>query len=178
LIALCDREDEMNLCKRIGISALFLMAVTATIKAQSLISPGELSGPSGGASTPSAFIPEAGTSTVPPKTNIASVEDSHAKRVRVIWIASIFAIAASTAADAASSWHKRESNGLLASSDGTFGDRGVAIKCGITAAVLAPQVIFRKHQNWHTAFALGNFVEAGISTGAAIHNLNVNSPTK
>jgi hypothetical protein len=168
----------MNLCKRIGISAFFLMAISATIRAQDLISPGELSGPSDGALVPSAFIPEAGTTTVPPKTNIASVEDPHAKRVRVIWIASIFAVAASTAADAASSWHKRESNGFLASSNGNFGDKGVAIKCGITAAVLAPQVIFRKHRDWHTAFALGNFAEAGISTGAAIHNLNVNSPAK
>jgi len=129
-----------------------------TLLGQSVITPGELSGQF--------------TSNLVPKTDIASVEDRHEKHVRIIWMASIFAMTAGTAADAATSWHRRESNSLLASSNGTFGGKGLAIKGGISAGMLAPQLIFRKHHDWHTAFAVGNFAEAGIYTGTTIHNLN------
>jgi len=137
---------------------LCLLAASMTLLGQSVITPGELSGQF--------------TSNLVPKTDIASVEDRHEKHVRIIWMASIFAMTAGTAADAATSWHRRESNSLLASSNGTFGGKGLAIKGGISAGMLAPQLIFRKHHDWHTAFAVGNFAEAGIYTGTTIHNLN------
>jgi hypothetical protein len=169
----------MNFCKLAGIlSVCLLAAFTSSLLAQSVITPGELSRPSNGASMQLSFETGGSTSNVVPKTNIASVDDPHEKHVRIIWIASIFAMTAGTAADAASSWHRRESNSLLASSDGTFGGKGLAIKGGISAAMLAPQLIFRKHNDWHTAFAVGNFAEAGIYTGTTIHNLNTNSPAK
>ncbi len=105
---------------------------------------------------------------------IANVaETSHETRVRHIWLASIAAMAAGTAADAATSWHKHESNSILASSNGTFGAKGVAVKASIASAVLIPQVIFRHHTDWHSAFAISNFLEAGVFTGAAIHNVEV-----
>jgi hypothetical protein len=108
------------------------------------------------------------------KVTIANVnETSHQRHLRVLWIASIAAMAGGTAADAYSSWHKPESNGFLASSDGTFGPKGVAIKTSIAAGVLVPQIIFRKHRDWHLAFAASNFVEAGVFAGATAHNLSV-----
>src|SRR3954462_7187648 len=63
----------------------------------------------------------ASSSVVAPGISIANVEDRHEQRLKYLWIASIFAMAAGTGADAATSWHKKESNALLASSDGTFG---------------------------------------------------------
>jgi hypothetical protein len=161
----------MNLFRLVGVSALFFLAGAAAMPAQSVVSPGQLAGPSNGASMRSSFDSEAGTSGVLPTSRIASVEDAHEKRVQAIWVASILAMVGSTTADAVSSWHRHESNGLLASSGGTFGAQGVAIKGGIAALVLAPQIIFRKHRDWHAAFAVGNFAEAGIFAGATIHNV-------
>ncbi len=162
----------MNLFKPAGLSALALLAFSPALFAQSVPTPGELASPSNDEAKPLAFDPAAGSSNVLPKTTIASVEDPHDKHVRIIWIASILSMTAGTAADAATSWHRRESNSLLASSNGTFGGKGVALKSVITAAILTPQIVFRKHRDWHTAFAVGNFAETGIFTVAAIHNVN------
>ena len=75
--------------------------------------------------------------------------------------------------DAATSWGRHEGNGLLAQSDGSFGPRGVGIKVGVAAASLVPQIVFRKHKELRIPFTVGNFAEAGIFAGTAIHNLNV-----
>jgi hypothetical protein len=168
----------MNLFRLAGISALFLLAGSVTVSAQSEKTPGVLLGASNEVQMPSPLGTEAGTSNVLPRITIADVEDTHAKRIRLIWIASILTVVAGTAADSATSWHKRESNGFLASSDGLFGAKGVAIKGAFAAGVLVPQIIFRRHRDWYTAFAVGNFAETGIFAGAAIHNANTNSPAK
>jgi len=160
----------MRVFQLVGMTALLTLGAAA-VGAQNLVSPGQLAGPADGAVTRSPFASGmVGTSS---KRDIAVVEDQHEKRVRAAWIASIVAMTAATTADAVSSWHKQESNGLLASSNGTFGGRGVALKAGIAAGFLTPQIIFRKHRDWHAAFAVGNFAEAGIFTGAAIHNFRV-----
>ncbi len=68
------------------------------------------------------------------KITIADVADSpRDTHIRHLWLASILTMSAATAADAYSSWHKHESNSFLASSDGTFGTKGVSIKAGIAA---------------------------------------------
>jgi hypothetical protein len=118
---------------------------------------------------------EAGPSLLP---LTADVPDRHAKRIKVLWIASIAAMAVGTSADMASSWHKREANGLLASPDGVFGAKGIGIKLGIGAGVLLPQILFHKHKDLRRAFTVGNFAEAGLFTGTAIHNLGVMPPGK
>jgi len=110
----------------------------------------------------------------PSKVTIASVNETpHEQHVRRLWIASIAAMTAGTAADAYSSWHKQESNSILASSNGTFGAKGVSVKAAIAGGVLLPQIIFRRHRDWQLPFALSNFAEAGIFAGAAAHNLSV-----
>jgi hypothetical protein len=116
---------------------------------------------------------------VAPKISIANVEeDRHERRRKYIWIASIFAMAAGTGADAATSWHKRESNSLLASSDGTFGAKGLGIKAGLAGGLLLPQLLFRRHKDLRTAFTVGNFAQAGIFTGIAIHNAGIAAPQR
>ena len=118
----------------------------------------------------------ASSSYVAPRISIANVEDKHEQRLKYLWIASIFAMAAGTGADAATSWHKRESNGLLASSDGNFGAKGLGIKAGLAGGLLLPQILFRKHTDLRTAFTIGNFAQAGIFTGMAVHNLRIAAP--
>ena len=157
----------MRVFQRLGVAAL-LSVLPAVLAAQNLVNPGQLADPAAGVRSPFA----SGVSNIP-KQDAVIIEDRHERRVRAIWIASIFAMTAATTADAASSWHKQESNGLLASSNGTFGGKGIALKAGIAAGFLTPQIIFRKRRDWHTAFAVGNFVGAGVFTGAAIHNLTV-----
>ena len=120
------------------------------------------------------LFPNLSNTAMSAKVTIANVvETPHERHMRQLWIASIVAMTAATTADAASSWHKRESNSLLASSNGTFGAKGATIKVGIASAVLLPQILLRKHRDWYLPFAAGNLVEAGIFTGAAAHNLTV-----
>jgi hypothetical protein len=154
--------------------AFLLFAAPSLLPAQGIAAPGEI------ASAPNLTLPasafSSGTPFVAPKPELVNIEDRHDRRMKAIWITSIVAMVAGTGADAASSWHKRESNGLLASSNGTFGAKGVGIKMGIAGGVLIPQILFRKHKDLRLAFAIGNFAEAGVFTGAAIHNLNIAAP--
>jgi hypothetical protein len=118
----------------------------------------------------------ANSAAAAPRISIANVEDSHEQRLKFVWIASIFAMTAATGADAATSWHKREANGLLASSDGTFGAKGLGIKAGLAGGLILPQIIFHKRKDLRPAFTIGNFAQAGVFTGIAIHNLGVAAP--
>jgi hypothetical protein len=120
----------------------------------------------------------ANSTIVAPAISIANVEDRHEQRLKYLWIASMFAMAAGTGADAATSWHKRESNPLLASSDGTFGSKGIGIKAGLAGGLLLPQILFRKNKDLHTAFTIGNFAQAGLFSGIAIHNVGIAAPQK
>jgi len=127
-----------------------------------------------GATQAQSLFPNPSSTSLSAKVTIAHVvETPHERHMRQLWIASIVAMTAGTAADAVSSWHKRESNSLLASSDGTFGAKGVTIKAGIASAVLVPQIIFRRHHDWYLPFAASNFVEAGIFAGTTAHNVSV-----
>ncbi len=115
---------------------------------------------------------------VAPAISIANVEDRHEQRLKCLWITSIFAMAAGTGADAATSWHKKESNPLLASSDGTFGAKGIGIKAGVAGGVLLPQILFHKNKDLRTAFTIGNLAQAGLFSGIAIHNAGIAAPQK
>ena len=112
----------------------------------------------------------------PAGSQFLSPEMRHERNVNRLWVASLLAVAASTSMDAATSWGKREGNGFLASSDGTFGVRGIGIKAGMLAGVVAPQLLFRHHKELKAKFAIGNLFEAGIFTGVSVHNLGVAAP--
>lgn len=110
-----------------------------------------------------------------PGVSMANVSDRDGKSNK-LWVGSIFALIGGSAADAATSWGKYESNPLLASSNGRFGARGLSFKMGLTGAAIVPQILLRKHQQSKTRFAVFNFVGAGAFTGIAIHNLGVAAP--
>lgn len=125
---------------------------------------------------PNLSIQSSVTTFIPNKNKFVIAETPHERTVNRLWIASLCAVAGSTSMDAATSWGKREGNGLLASSNGTFGGKGISIKAGMLAAVVVPQVIFRHHKDLKSKFAIGNFIESGIFTGVSVHNLGVTAP--
>jgi hypothetical protein len=151
-----------------------MLVPASSVSAQMVKQPGQLAGP---------LRPRlqnestTGTSGLVPQTTIAQVDTSPRDRfVNRLWIASIFTSVAATAVDAATSWGKVEGNGLLASSNGTFGARGVAIKAGLEAVSIVPQICMRKHKDMKGIFAMVNLGEAGIFAGIAVHNLDVPKP--
>lgn len=161
----------MKSSRLIGL-AFVLFAGSTLLPAQSPQVPGELTYGPGVKISPDFGSP---ANSLVRDPDIASVADRRDRRMKAIWISSLVAMAAATTFDSATSWHKHESNSFLASSDGTFGAKGVAIKASFGLGVLVPQILFRRHKDLRSAFAIGNFAEAGIFTGTAIHNLTLPS---
>jgi len=159
----------------IRLATIFLGAFcVALLPAQTVTQPGERStGQSASFSQP-AMLDSASPASL--RSSVVEIETPHDRAMRHLWIASMVSAAAASGLDAGTSWGKREGNALLASPDGTFGARGLSIKAGMIAAVLVPQIVFRKHKELRTKFVIGNFAEAGIFTGVAIHNFGVTNP--
>jgi hypothetical protein len=111
----------------------------------------------------------------PARINVPSSQNRHDLNMNRLWISSVVAVAAASGLDAASSWGKLEDNGLLASSDGTFGMRGVVIKGALTAAGIVTQVLLRRNKHLLKRFAIVNLAEAGLFTGAAGYNFGITS---
>jgi hypothetical protein len=150
------------------LAALWLIACMA-VSGQTINQPGQVGT---GSIAPMSVVPADNLSHS--SSSIALTEEQeHDRTANRVWIASLFATAAGTSMDAATSWGRREGNGLLAQSDGTFGAKGVGIKAGVAAATIIPQILLRKHKELRTGLIIGNFVEAGLFMGTAIHNLNV-----
>ena len=156
-------------------AVLLLWGSAVLLRAQTPIQPGQLAA----APKLAAPLPEdaaANAMGVMPRVSIATSEDRHDRFMNRLWVASIFADIAGTSLDAGTSWRKREGNSLLASSDGTFGARGLSIKAAFAAVVIVPQICLRKHKELKGIFVIGNFGEAAIFAGTAVHNLQVSSP--
>ncbi len=153
-------------------AAVLLTASTGTLFAQGVTKPGQI------AAAPEAVLlpklaPAISSSEMTPKMSIPSFEERHDRKVNRIWIASMVAMGAATGMDAGSSWGKREGNSLLASSDGTFGAKGLSIKAGVAAGIILPEILLRHHKDLKSKFAIGNFAEAALFGGVAIHNMGI-----
>lgn len=159
-----------------GIIATIFLGLGAPAFAQVSRMPGEIAVASNlsAPSVPIIAIPARPVITV--DNEAIRAEERHDRRINRIWIASMISLVAASGFDAGTSWGKYESNGLLASSDGTFGAKGLSIKAGVAAAIIVPQVLLRKHKDLHGKFAVGNFGGAAIFTGVAIHNLGIPVP--
>lgn len=94
---------------------------------------------------------------------LAGLCDAESKADRA-WKWSIAALAAGNAADAASSWNKREANPLLGH---TFGVTGIGIKGGIVAGTWLLQRHCPKNRKVQT---IANFSMGGVLAGLAIRN--------
>ena len=149
-----------------------ILGSAGPIAAQSVNSPGQLAS----ASQPAPAVAPASFSRNFIRTDLAGTDDKHSKTLNHLWIASMLAMAAASGMDAGTSWGKLEGNSLLASPDGRFGAKGVSIKVGIAAGVIIPQILLRRHRELRMPFSLGNFAQAAIFGGIAIHNLGVAAP--
>ncbi len=147
-----------------GFAALLILGPARAMAAQDAATPGQVA----------SILPALPGGIL--RNDIAQVDEGRERRSNHLWIASILAMAAASGMDAGTSWGKLEGNSLLASHDGRFGAKGVSIKVGIAAGVIIPQILLRKHKNARMAFSLGNFAQAALFTGVAVHNLGIAAP--
>ena len=84
---------------------------------------------------------------------------------------SLVALSAASTADVASSWGLYELNPVLG--NGQFGSRQLAIKAGITAALVGAEALtVRKHPNLRKPFTIVNWTAAGVLSGVVGWNLS------
>lgn len=84
---------------------------------------------------------------------------------------SVAAVGACAAADASSSWGRVELNPVLAGSGQRFDGRSVALKAGITGAILGVGWLVQRHRpEARRAVTVGNWVTSAAWCGAAAHN--------
>jgi hypothetical protein len=124
-------------------------------------------------------ISETGELVAPVSTQFrpaASIGDRSGQRSAMVWKISIATVVGASVWDAASSYGKREGNPLLRSADGTFGGKGIAMKAGLTGALLIPQYMFRNQKNLRKIFTVMNFVNTGALTAVAAHNMGIRGP--
>ena len=94
-----------------------------------------------------------------------------APRKTGFWKASVVALIAATAADAATSYGRPETNPLLRGQAGQFHVKSIAIKGLITAGALGAQYYFIKKRPESARYAaITNFSMAGMFTGVAVYN--------
>jgi hypothetical protein len=122
-----------------------------------------------------ATLPSPLTSPAKTRTSFLSNEERHDRKMNRIWVGSMVAMVIATGLDAGSSWGKREGNPLLASSNGTFGTKGLSIKTGMAVGIIVPQLLLRSHKDLRSTFAIGNFAEAALFGGIGIRNLGIHA---
>ncbi len=90
-----------------------------------------------------------------------------------LWWVSVAALAGASVLDARSSWGRRELNPLLQGPNGRFSARSVEIKSAIVGVGLAFQWVALRHhsQKLEKPLGIANLAAAGLTTGAAVHNL-------
>lgn len=108
-----------------------------------------------------------------PHVIVMGVREERPKAGMHLWLASLAAVGASTSMDAATSWGKFEGNSVLASTDGRFGGKGLALKAALAGGIILPQVLLRRHRDLRKTFTLANLGAAALFSTATIHNLGV-----
>src|ERR1017187_7374759 len=87
---------------------------------------------------------------------------------------SVAILAASSAADVASSWRRPEANPVLASPGATFGAGSVAIKLGLVgSSYLLERLVLRHRPDLHRRVAWLNFGIAGVQGAVVQHNMSL-----
>jgi hypothetical protein len=145
-------ETQTKLATILAVSALFVPCLRAADTAPGLPAP-----------TESKLIP-----AVP--TYRSMTEDRSYKA----WKLSLAPMIAGFAVDAASSRGLRETNPVLAGSDGQFGAKGAMIKVGIAVALVSVEyLIVRKHPSAGKFLWKLNIGAAAVSGVTAAHNYSL-----
>ncbi|MGD0776465.1 MAG: hypothetical protein ABSC05_26920 [Candidatus Solibacter sp.] len=93
---------------------------------------------------------------------------------RTLYRWSVAILAASSAADAGSSWRRPEANPVMAGSGSTFGAGSVAIKLGLVgSSFLLERVILRNRPDLYRHVAWMNFGIAGAQGAIVQHNISL-----
>ncbi|MEO5953625.1 MAG: hypothetical protein ABIQ44_14255 [Chloroflexia bacterium] len=93
------------------------------------------------------------------------------------WMWSAIALTAASFADVNSSWGKQEANGLLRSSNGTFGAKGLGIKMGMVGGILfGQQMLVERKPGLARALTYTNYGMAGMKLGVAARNYGIAKP--
>ena len=95
---------------------------------------------------------------------------------RNLWRTSVAVVAAANAADAGSSWGKRELNPTLSGNGGRFGGQGAALKLGIVGGlVILESLVLRRQPSTrlYRRLSLVNFASASVTGATAIRNLGI-----
>lgn len=93
------------------------------------------------------------------------------------WMWSAIALTAASFADVRSSWGKQEANGLLRSSNGTFGAKGLGLKMGMVGGILfGQQMLVNKNPALAKAMTWTNYGMAGVKMGVAARNTQIEKP--
>jgi hypothetical protein len=101
----------------------------------------------------------------------AAIEDTARAAALRAWKISLAPLVASQALDACSSYGMRELNPLLASDNGGFGMKGVAIKLAVTSAVVGVEyLVIRKYPRSTRVISKLNWTTGIVTTGFALHN--------
>ena len=115
-------------------------------------------------------LPQTGLSLTEVSENVARSEAKWRKQ----WAISLAPLMAAQTLDAASSYGLRELNPLLASSNGGFGMKAVAIKFGTVGGLVAVEaVLVRKHPRTAKVLTVMNWAAAGLTASFAVHNYNL-----
>ncbi len=109
---------------------------------------------------------------LPARNTIASVREKNPDAGKKLWIASILALVAANAFDAASSFGRQEANPFLRGSNGQFSPaRGFAIKSASTGGLLTLQfLLVRNRPEARRTASIINFVSAGAIAATAARN--------
>ncbi len=103
----------------------------------------------------------------------ARIQEKAQKR----WMWSAIALTAASFADVHSSWGKMEANGILRSSDGTFGARGMGIKMGMVGGILLSQhLLVKKNPEMAKMLSVGNYGMTAVKLGVATRNYGIEKP--
>jgi hypothetical protein len=91
-----------------------------------------------------------------------------------LWWASVAALAAASVLDARSSWGQHELNPLLQGPSGRFSASSIEMKSAIVGAGVAFQWVLLRHhtQKLEKPLSFANLAAAGLTSGAAVHNLH------
>lgn len=108
---------------------------------------------------------------------LASAQDFPREHSLYRW--SLVALASANVFDAATSWNRVEANPILASRNGGFDGRSIAIKSGITAGLIASQAwvhswsLHHGHPRVARSLTWLNFGSSAAIMGVGWHNLRV-----
>lgn len=106
---------------------------------------------------------------------VSAQAEAASNKWRKVWKLSLVVMVSANFADAASSYGRAESNPMLASANGRFGRKALALKVGVGAGLVVVEFLFyhkRPVFEVERAASIVNFAVAGGFSAAAIHNIH------